>query len=135
METCILRACLIFSSYAHKFLPKHLRNSLPLLPGAYLPKPCVLGKTEGKRRRKQQSMRCLDSITDLMDRNLNKFWEIDESGLLQSTESQRVRHNLVTEQQQQPSPTNFPFTTDFVFSSFSMLERKDEVVDRPILVQ
>ena len=78
MENCILRACLVFSSCAHIFLLMHLHNSLSLLPGAYLPKSCVLGKTEGKRRRKQQSMRCLDSITDLMDRNLNKLWEIVE---------------------------------------------------------
>ena len=38
-----------------------------------------------------------------MDRNLSKLWEIvedRESGVLQSMKSQRVRHNLVAEQQQ-----------------------------------
>ena len=37
----------------------------------------MLGKIEGKRRRQQQ-MRWLDSITISMDMNLSKFWEIVE---------------------------------------------------------
>ena len=36
----------------------------------------MLGKTEGKRRRGQQRIRCLDSITNLIDMNLSKFWEM-----------------------------------------------------------
>ena len=63
----------------------------------------MLRMTEGKRRRGQQKMRWLDSITDLMNMSLHKLQEqwTGEPGMLQPTELQRVRHNLVTEQQQQ----------------------------------
>ena len=36
----------------------------------------MLGKTEGRRRRGQQRMRQLDSITDSMDMNLSKLQEM-----------------------------------------------------------
>ena len=40
-----------------------------------LEKTLMLGKIESKRRREQQRMRWLDSITHAMKMNLDKLWE------------------------------------------------------------
>ena len=59
----------------------------------------MLGKIEGKRRG-QQKIRWLDSITDSLDMNLSKLWEIvEDRGAWQAIihGSQRVGDDLVAE--------------------------------------
>ena len=36
----------------------------------------MLGKIEGGRGSRQQSMSCLDGLTDMMDLSLSRFWEL-----------------------------------------------------------
>ena len=77
----------------------------------------MLGKIEGKRRRGQQRVKWLDSITNSIDMNSPKFWEIvmyrggplhahympvmDSLACCSPWGSQRVGHDLATEQEEE----------------------------------
>ena len=56
-----------------------------------LVKTLMLGKMEGKKKRRQQRMRCLDGITDWMDMSLSQLQEMvkhREPGVLRIMGSQ-----------------------------------------------
>ena len=65
----------------------------------------MLGKIEGKRVRKRQKMRWLDSVTDSMDISLSKLWEIVKYrvswcaavlGVAKSQTRQQMNNNTVS---------------------------------------
>ena len=55
---------------------------------------------EGKRRRRQQRIRWLESITDPMDMNVSKLQETGEDREAWCPWGHRVGYNLVAEEQQ-----------------------------------
>ena len=97
-----------------------------------LEKTLMLGKTEGRRRRGRQRMRCLDGITNSVDMSLStgRWWRTGKLGTLQSTgfQSQTQLSDWTTTAdfiQAQSSPLQFCFF-HFQFILFKKKKKHSE---------
>ena len=98
----ILKEIIPEYSWEGLMLKLKLQHFGHLMWRALLEKTLMLGKIEGRRRSRQQRMRCLDGITDAMDMNLSIL-----QGMVMDREAwlavvygvKRVRQDLGTERQ------------------------------------
>ena len=94
-----------------------------------LENPLMLGKIEGRRRRGWQRMRWWDSITDAMDMNLGKLWE-----MVRHREAQCAAvHGLTKSWTRLSDWTLPPMTTSLITMrwSFLRLSISSELIFKP----
>ena len=91
-----------------------------------LEKTLMLKKIKVRRRRGWQWTRWMDGITDSMDRNLSKLWEIVENrgDLCAIVHRVTVWHNLLTEQWEpgQPYVIFHNYTNIFIILFWTLLQ-------------
>ena len=91
-----------------------------------LEKTLILGKIKGRRKGGWQWTRWMDGITDSMDMNLSKLWEIVENrgDLCAIVHRVTVWHNLLTEQWEpgQPNVIIHNYTNMFILLFWTLLQ-------------